>query len=115
MRVLFCPVRSLAAKADTVGNCVAGISSSSALEDVQLPDISYVFGQYADLDVETPGRSFSMEDAAAFATFMRQPDGRTDTVFCCWRTNKNGDPKGRLMVYLSRYLWTEPQEEIQTM
>lgn len=92
MKVMICPLRSLAAKAETAGNCAALLSSSADLAHIRLPDIFYVFRQYEDLDVETPGRSFSAEDAEMFAAFVRSLPENVDTVFCCCDAGQSRSP-----------------------
>lgn len=111
MKIIVCPLRSLAEKAGE--NCVALLSSSSGLEHIRLPDIPYVFRQYEDLDVEMPGRSFSMEDAEAFGAFLRSLPPQTHTVFCCCDAGKSRSPAVAAAVCRffgqdDLYIWKDP-------
>jgi len=72
--------------------CGAIISSSSDIDAARLWKISYVVRQYADVDYACPGRSFSQSDAAAFADFLRQSDGRIDTLYCCCDAGESRSP-----------------------
>lgn len=71
--------------------CGAIISSASKIDTAKLYGFSYVFRQYEDLDYECPGRSFSLEDAKAFADYAK---GLTDvdTLYCCCDAGESRSP-----------------------
>ena len=93
MKILFCPWRKLAQLvAGEETHTAAILSSSMEPEPSRLPKIPYVFRQYEDIDVLIPGRSFSEEDAQAFADFIRGLDGSVDTLYCCCDVAKSRSP-----------------------
>ena len=115
MNVLFCPLRMLAEKAEQNGlwHCAALISSSMELNTDLIPGIPYVFRQYEDIDREVPGRSFSQEDALAFARFLQELDERVDTIFCCCDMAQSRSPA--VAAAVCRYtgcsdghIWSDP-------
>ena len=66
--IQICPVKRLYQLLETqdCSGWGAIISSTSPVDMEKLKKLPYVFRQYADVDYECPGRSFSREDAAAF-------------------------------------------------
>lgn len=115
MKVLFCPVRKLAQQAAQEGShrCAAILSSSGQPDFASLPQIPYVFRQYEDIDREVPGRSFSREDAKAFADFLQGLDSSIDTVFCCCDMAQSRSPA--VAAAVCRYfglpdshIWSDP-------
>lgn len=94
MKLKICPIKRLyrMIAEENVGRCAAIISSAGAINTAKLGTVSFVFRQYDDLDYECPGRSFSQEDAAAFAEFIRGLDGSIDTLFCCCDAGERRSP-----------------------
>ena len=93
MTIQICPIKRLyqiLAEGNTV-NCGAMISSASAIDPAKLRGIPYVFRQYEDLDYECPGRSFSPEDAQAFADYVKGLAG-VNTLYCCCDAGESRSP-----------------------
>ena len=94
MRIQICPIKRLYQILAETGTVKAGavLSSSSDINDAKLQGISYVFRQYEDLDYESPGRSFSREDAKAFADFLTEQETPIDTLYCCCDAGESRSP-----------------------
>jgi len=106
MTIQICPIKRLnqiLAEADT-DNCGAIISSASEINAEKLRGISYVFRQYEDLDYECPGRSFSSEDAKAFADYIKGL-ADVDTLYCCCDAGESRSPA--VAAAVMRYLGTD--------
>jgi len=92
MKIVFCPWRQLAQRvAGEEAHTAAVLSSSTEPEASRLPKISYVFRQYEDLDYECYGRSFSSEDAKAFADYVKGM-ANVDTLYCCCDAGESRSP-----------------------
>lgn len=93
MNIQICPIKRLyqILAAGTTGKCGAIISSSSKIDTAKMFGIFSVFRQYEDLDFVCPGRSFSSEDAKAFAAYVK---GLTDvdTLYCCCDAGESRSP-----------------------
>ena len=93
MIIQICPIKRLyqiLAEGST-GSCGAMISSASEINAAKLRGIPYVFRQYEDLDYECPGRSFSTEDAKAFADYIKGL-ADADTLYCCCDAGESRSP-----------------------
>lgn len=115
MTVEFCPVRRLAERVriEEKHRYAALLSSSMDPDVSRLPEICYVFRRYEDIDMEIPGRSFSWEDAKAFADFLRNLDGSIDTVICCCDAAKSRSPAVAAAVcryfgLSDAHIWSDP-------
>jgi len=116
MRIQICPIKRLYQILAETGTAKAGavISSSSDINDAKLQGISYVFRQYEDLDYESPGRSFSREDAVAFADFLTEQENPIDTLYCCCDAGESRSPAvaAAVMRYLGMddmAIWQNPR------
>lgn len=114
MNIQICPIKRLyqILAESTTGKCGAIISSASELDTEKLRGISYVFRQYEDLDYECPGRSFSSEDAKAFAAYVKGL-ADVDTLYCCCDAGESRSPA--VVAALMRYfglddlqIWRNP-------
>ena len=116
MRIQICPIKRLYQILAETGTVKAGavLSSSSDINDAKLQGISYVFRQYEDLDYESPGRSFSREDAKAFADFLTEQETPIDTLYCCCDAGESRSPAvaAAVMRYLGMddmAIWQNPR------
>ena len=93
MTIQICPIKGLyqILGEGITAKCGAIISSAAEINTEKLRGISYVFRRYEDLDYECPGRSFSAEDAKAFADYVK---GLTavDTLYCCCDAGESRSP-----------------------
>ena len=110
MRIQICPIKRLYQILAETGTVKAGavLSSSSDINDAKLQGISYVFRQYEDLDYESPGRSFSREDAVAFADFLAAQETPIDTLYCCCDAGESRSPA--VAAAVMRYLGMDDME-----
>ena len=94
MNIKICPIKRLyrILAEENADKCGAVISSSSGFDAGKLRSIPYVFRQYEDLDYECPGRTFSREDAVAFADFIREQEKSADTLYCCCDAGESRSP-----------------------
>lgn len=85
VKIIICPIKGL--KDRSFGEdapSAAVISSSDTVEAKYLPSFPYVLRIYEDIDREVSGRSFSNEDATAFADFIKKlPRAALHLYFCC--------------------------------
>ena len=116
MRIQICPIKRLyqILTEKVVEQAGAILSSSSDINDAKLQGISYVFRQYEDLDYESPGRSFSREDAVAFADFLAAQETPIDTLYCCCDAGESRSPAvaAAVMRYLGMddmAIWQNPR------
>ena len=116
MKVQIYPIKRLYQILAEQGVPQAGavLSSSSDINDAKLQGISYVFRQYEDLDYESPGRSFSREDAVAFADFLTEQENPIDTLYCCCDAGESRSPAvaAAVMRYLGMddmAIWQNPR------
>ena len=93
MTIQICPIKRLyqILTEGDIGKCGAIISSASKIDTAKLYGFSYVFRQYEDLDYECPGRSFSLEDAKAFADYAKEL-ADVDTLYCCCDAGQSRSP-----------------------
>lgn len=94
MRIQICPVKrlyQLLGQRDP-DNCAGILSSASEIDAAKLRGLPHVFRQYDDLDYECPGRSFSVEDAEAFACFLKELDRDVRTLYCCCDAGESRSP-----------------------
>ena len=93
MTVQICPIKRLyqILAEGNIGKCGAIISSASEINAEKLRAIPYVFRQYEDLDYECYGRSFSSEDAKAFADYVKGM-ADVDTLYCCCDAGESRSP-----------------------
>ena len=92
----------------------AAIISSSSQPDIRkLGSAAYVFRRYDDIDMEIPGRSFSREDADAFAGFLSAQAPKADVIYCCCDAGESRSPA--VAAAVSRYfsvrddhIWQNP-------
>jgi len=93
MTVQICPIKRLyqILAEGNIGKCGAIISSASEINAEKLRAIPYVFRQYEDLDYECYGRSFSSEDAKAFADYVKGM-ANVDTLYCCCDAGESRSP-----------------------
>lgn len=115
MRIQICPVKRLYQILGQMqtGDVGAILSSASEIKAEKLQGIRYVFRQYEDLDYECPGRSFSWEDAMAFAAFVKSPDC-PEKLFCCCDAGESRSPAvtAAVMRYLGLddlQIWNDPR------
>ena len=115
MSIQICPVKRLYQILTQIPTEDTGaiLSSASEIKAEKLRGIPYVFRQYEDLDYECPGRSFSWEDAMAFAAFVKSPN-RPEKLFCCCDAGESRSPA--VAAAVMRYLelddlpiWNDPR------
>ena len=94
MKIHICPVKQLYQLAGerNLSNCAGVLSSAGEIDGTKLHGLNYVFRQYEDLDYECPGRSFSEEDAEAFALFVKALDSSLQTLYCCCDAGESRSP-----------------------
>lgn len=94
MDIRICPVKSLyrLLAEENTHRCAAIISSTDGIHEDKLSAIPYIFRQYADLDYECPGRSFSQADAAAIAVFLARKEKEIDLLYCCCDAGESRSP-----------------------
>ena len=116
MRIQICPIKRLyqILSEDTKEASAAILSSASEVDPGKLQGIRYVFRQYEDLDYESPGRSFSLEDAVAFADFLTAQENPIDTLYCCCDAGESRSPAvaAAVMRYLGMddmAIWQNPR------
>lgn len=114
MDIRICSIKGLyqILAAENLGNCRAMISSSSEVDAAKLWGIPFVFRQYEDLDRQCSGRSFSSEDAKAFADFVKGL-ADADTLYCCCDAGESRSPAvaAAVMRYLGMddmAIWRNP-------
>ena len=85
MKIRICSVKRLYALAaeGALSDAAALISSSWPVNPERLGGIPYVACTYDDVDRELPGRSFSEENARAFAEFLKRLPARIRVLYCC--------------------------------
>lgn len=93
MTIRICPIKRLhqILSEPEAGRCGAIISSAWEIDAAKLRGIPYVFRQYEDLDYECPGRSFSPENAKAFADYVKGL-ADVDTLYCCCDAGESRSP-----------------------
>jgi hypothetical protein len=115
MKIQICPIKRLYQIIDELdSDSRAIISSSSDIDSGKLKSISYVCRQYEDIDYECAGRSFSYEDAAAFADFLKKLDTTAGTLYCCCDAGESRSPAvaAAVMLYLGMddmFIWRNPR------
>ena len=114
--IRICPVKRLYQLLETqdCSGWGAIISSTSPVDMEKLEKLPYVFRQYADVDYECPGRSFSREDAAAFAGFLKGLSGGHRILYCCCDAGESRSPAVAAVAlrYFGRddlAIWENPQ------
>ena len=115
MSIQICPVKRLYQILTQIPTEDTGaiLSSASEIKAEKLRGIPYVFRQYEDLDYECPGRSFSWEDATAFAAFVKSPNC-PEKLFCCCDAGESRSPAvaAAVMRYLGMddlQIWNDPR------
>lgn len=111
MHIHIMPVKQLLSL-DLPSTGAAAIISTSAAPDTSRFPCPYLLAEYLDLDYDSP-RSFSPEQAAGFAGFIRQLDRTTELYICCdageSRSPAIAAATERWLCRSDRYIWESPR------
>lgn len=88
------------------------ISTSSDIDEARI-SCPYMLAEYMDFDYESP-RSFSIDQASTFASFVKALEGKTTDLYICCDAGESRSPAiaaaiHRWLAQSDSYIWENPK------
>ena len=111
MNLHIMPIKSFLKQNASPAHCAAILSTSSDIDQARI-SCPYILASYMDFDYESP-RSFSPEQAAAFADFVTALEGKTTDLYVCCDAGESRSPAiaaaiHRWLTQSDAYIWESP-------
>lgn len=112
MNIHIMPAKSFLKLNVSPEHSAAIISTSSDIDEARIA-CPYILAEYMDFDYESP-RSFSIEQASAFASFVKALKGNTTDLYICCDAGESRSPAiaaaiRRWLAQCDAYIWENPK------
>lgn len=118
MNLHIMPIKSFLKLNVSPERSAAIISTSSDIDEAKI-FCPYMLAGYMDFDYESP-RSFSIEQASTFASFVKALEGKTADLYVCCDAGESRSPAiaaaiHRWLVQSDAYIWGNPKYHPNTL